>query len=173
MSRNRQAAIRALTGPALLMLFTALSAAQEPLHQVCGACHTTAAEDFRTHKHLSAGLDCSTCHGESERHRAAAGAAEPDRIAAPHQLAELCGTCHADQAKGFLSGRHGELVQAMERGPNCGTCHDVHRVRSIPAMKRRCTNCHQERPEACAAAPAETKFKLDCANCHTPHEFRP
>jgi hypothetical protein len=157
-----------------LIAFFALAAyAQEPLHQVCGACHTTPAEDFRTHKHLAAGLDCSTCHGESVRHREAAGAVEPDRVAAPHQLAELCGTCHVDQAKGFLASRHGQLVQANEKGPNCGTCHDVHRVRSILAMKRRCTGCHEQRPEACSAAPTEAKFKLDCANCHAPHEFRP
>jgi hypothetical protein len=97
----------------------------------------------------------------------------PDRVAAPHQLAELCGTCHAEQAKGFLASRHGELVQANERAPNCGTCHDVHRLRPTVAMRRRCITCHKERPEACAAAPAEAKFKLDCANCHTPHEFRP
>jgi hypothetical protein len=154
---------------ALLLVPAAL--AQQPLHPVCGACHTTVAEDFRTHKHLAAGLDCSTCHGESLRHREAAGAAEVDRIAAPHQLAELCGSCHIEEAKSFLASRHGQLVQAMERGPNCGTCHDVHRVRSILAMKRRCGNCHQDRPQACAAQPAEAKFQLDCANCHTPHQF--
>ncbi|MEZ5396219.1 MAG: hypothetical protein R2724_25920 [Bryobacterales bacterium] len=156
----------------LLLLVGLFAQAQQPLHEVCGACHTTVADDFRSHKHASVGLDCSTCHGESLAHRNAAGAVAPDRVAAPHQLAELCGTCHAEQAKGFLASRHGELVQANERAPNCGTCHDVHRVRSILAMKRRCVTCHKERPEACAAAPAEAQFQLECANCHTPHEFR-
>ena len=93
----------------------------------------------------------------------------PLRISSPSYAQPATRTRQGDSSPAA----HGELVQAMERGPNCGTCHDVHRVRSILAMKRRCTNCHQERPEACSGEPAESTFKLDCANCHTPHEFQP
>ena len=145
--------------------------AQEPLHQVCGACHTTIADDFRTHKHLEGGLDCNVCHGDSVEHRNAAGAVAPDRIAAPHEQPALCGTCHTENAAEYRESRHGQVVAALERGPNCGTCHDVHRVRSAKATERRCQNCHRERPEACMAEPAEAKFQVSCANCHTPHTF--
>lgn len=156
---------------ALGILATGLLSAQEPLHQVCGSCHTSIAEDFRTHKHLAGGLDCNTCHGDSVEHRNAAGAVQPDRIAAPHEQPALCGTCHADNAAEYNESVHGKLVAALERGPNCGTCHDVHRIRSARATQRRCQNCHRERPEACMAEPAEAKFSVSCANCHTPHQF--
>ncbi|MEZ5361093.1 MAG: alpha-hydroxy acid oxidase [Bryobacterales bacterium] len=164
-------AVRVVAVP-LFLLAGWVAQAQQPLHEVCGACHTTVADDFRSHKHASVGLDCSTCHGESLAHRNAAGAVAPDRVAAPHPACRALRDVPRGAGEGFLASRHGELVQANERAPNCGTCHDVHRVRSILAMKRRCVTCHKERPEACAAAPAEVQFQLECANCHTPHEFR-
>lgn len=156
-----------------LVFLAAVVGAQEPLHEVCAACHTTVAEDFRSHKHLGVGLDCSTCHGLSEAHRLAAGSAPPDRIAAPHQVAELCGTCHAGQAEAFNQSKHGELVAAKSktRAPNCGTCHDVHRVRSFRAMERRCNGCHRQRPEACSGEPRR-EAALSCAGCHTAHQFK-
>jgi hypothetical protein len=147
--------------------------AQEPFHQVCGACHTTVAEDFRSHPHLQQGLDCNVCHGESQAHRNAAGAAQPDRIAAPHEVPSLCGSCHVDQLASFSKSRHGELTAAKERAPNCGTCHDVHRVRPALAVERRCASCHRERPAACSAdPPAGVTAGVSCAACHQPHEFR-
>jgi len=162
---------------ALALLAVGTLAAQEPVRETCIACHTTVGEDFDSHKHPAAGLDCSTCHGASERHVAAAGAAEPDRVAAPHQVAELCGTCHVEQAEGFNASVHGKLVAAMSktRAPNCGTCHDVHRIRPARAMERRCANCHKQRPEACAAEPEtanqETAAQVRCAGCHAQHLF--
>lgn len=156
--------------------------AQQPLHEICAACHTGVAEDFRGHPHLAAGLDCDICHGKSERHREAAGAAPPDRVAAPHQVAALCGSCHirikgADESEPSLpeqyaSSKHGLLVAAMSRtrAPNCGTCHGVHRVRAARAMETRCSRCHSSRPEDCAAEP-RTQAKVRCAGCHAPHLF--
>jgi hypothetical protein len=155
----------------LALLAAGTLSAQEPLHQLCAPCHTTVADDFRTHKHLAAGLDCNACHGDSVEHRNANGAVQPDRVAAPHQQAELCGSCHVEQAESYQESVHGKLVAALERGPNCGTCHDVHRERSARAAERRCQNCHRERPEACSAQPAESKFAVGCANCHEPHLF--
>ena len=154
------------------ILLAAAAFAQEPLHEVCGACHTTAAEDFLSHKHPGVGMDCATCHGPSERHREAAGAAPPDRVAAPQQVAELCGMCHAAQAADYTKSAHGELVAAMSktRAPNCGTCHDVHRIRPMKSMERRCNGCHRQRPEACAGEPLR-EAALSCAGCHNPHRF--
>lgn len=157
----------------LLLLGAGLAFTQEePLHQVCGVCHTTVAQDFRSHPHLEQGLDCNVCHGESQAHRDAAGAAPPDRVAAPHQVPALCGTCHVEQHESFQASRHGVLVAAMERAPHCGTCHDVHRVRSARAIERRCNNCHQDLPAACSEAPpAGVDAAVSCAACHQPHEF--
>lgn len=157
---------------ALAFLLASIAAAQEPVRATCIGCHTTVGEDFDSHKHAGAGLDCSTCHGVSERHIAAAGAAEPDRIAAPHQVAALCGTCHAKQAEVFAESAHGKLVASMSktRAPNCGTCHDVHRLRPARAMERRCANCHKQRPEDCSAQPA-VAAAVSCAGCHAPHLF--
>lgn len=156
----------------LALLLACTGAAQEPVRATCIGCHTTVGEDFDSHKHADIGLDCSTCHGPSARHVAAAGAAEPDRIAAPHQVAELCGTCHSKQSEDFGASAHGKLVAAMSktRAPNCGTCHDVHRVRSARAVERRCANCHKQRPEACAAPPPEAA-SVSCAGCHVRHLF--
>jgi len=145
---------------------------QERFHQVCAACHTAEAEDFSSHPHLAAGLDCDTCHGASRAHREASGHVEPDRVAAPDQMADLCGPCHALEAEEFNLSAHGKLVAALSktRAPHCGTCHGVHRVRSAAAMERRCRACHSQRPEACGAAPP-VKISVGCAGCHAPPEF--
>ena len=169
----------------LLTLAAAVSvwpASAQPFHEICGACHTEVAEDFASHPHLAAGLDCDICHGKSGRHREAAGAAAPDRIAAPYQVAELCGSCHVRRSGGeesatslteqYAASKHGQLVAAKSRtrAPNCGTCHGVHRVRSARAMEARCSRCHRSRPEACAAE-SRTEAKVRCAGCHAPHLF--
>ena len=159
----------------LIALWTVAAAfGAEPFHEICGVCHTTAAEDFLSHPHASQGLDCNVCHGESVRHREAAGAAPPDRVAAPHQVPELCGGCHAEQGESFGGSAHGKLVAAKERAPHCGTCHDVHRVRPARAVERRCSNCHQELPQACSEEPpAGATAAVRCAACHAPHRFSP
>jgi hypothetical protein len=75
----------------------------------------------------------------------------------------LCATCHADEERGFLGGKHGMRLAAglspatgaaaslpMKRGAGglavgCGSCHDVHAVDTSRAAVEACLGCHDDR----------------------------
>src|SRR5262245_39228804 len=120
----------------LLILYwlVTLASAQE-LGKVCTPCHTEHVEDVRAHKHGAAKVGCEVCHGTSQKHRDAIGAASPDRVAGPEEVPALCGGCHTRQGKEFAASKHGKLLAARseKRAANCGTCHGVHAVRTVAA----------------------------------------
>jgi hypothetical protein len=130
---------------ALLLALAGLTLAQKS-HELCSACHSGQVEDFQSHAHFERGLSCDTCHGRSEKHMKATGAAPPDRVASPDEIPALCGTCHAPQRAQYLATAHAKLVteRARVRAPHCGTCHGVHNLR--PA-KNQCGRCHTEIPK--------------------------
>jgi hypothetical protein len=134
---------------ALLLAMAALGLAQKP-HELCSACHSSQVEDFRSHAHFEKGLSCDACHGVSEKHMKATGAAPPDRVAGPDEMPDLCGACHAAEKAGYAVTAHAKLVaaRAKVRAPHCGTCHGVHNPR--PA-KNQCGRCHMEIPKNPAA----------------------
>jgi hypothetical protein len=152
--------------------------ADEKTRDFCKVCHGETVQDFLSHPHSEKGLDCDTCHGESVKHRSSQGHTEPDRIAAPHEVPALCGACHTGKGSStiqeqYSSSKHGQLVlaKARVRSPHCGTCHGVHSVRSPQGIEAQCKRCHTQLPASCAVAPASTKARVSCANCHTAHLF--
>jgi hypothetical protein len=156
----------------IVALLVAFAAAQEP-GAVCAPCHSEHSEDLRRHKHSAAGLSCEVCHGASDKHRKATGAAPPDRVAAPDELPALCGGCHGAQQKSYADSKHGRLVLARSatRAANCGTCHGVHAPRWAAAMERQCARCHESLPASCKASPKQVNARLSCAGCHDPHKL--
>jgi hypothetical protein len=153
----------------LLLVFQVQAAPKQ--HEYCAVCHKETVQDFLAHPHFQKGMECRVCHGESTQHRTSEGHAEPDRIAAPHEIPALCGGCH--QGKGtvpilaeYSASKHGQLVlaQAKTRSPHCGTCHGVHTVRDAKAIEAQCGRCHAQRPAACSTT-------ASCVTCHTPHNF--
>jgi len=152
--------------------------ADEKARDFCKVCHSEAVQDFLSHPHSEKGLDCDTCHGESVKHRTSQGDTEPDRIAAPHEVAALCGSCHIGKGKTsiqeqYAASKHGQLVlaKARVRAPHCGTCHGVHSVRAPQGVEAQCKRCHSQLPTGCTAAPLSNKSRVSCANCHGAHRF--
>lgn len=144
-----------------LLLF-ALPLFAQKSHELCFSCHSEHVDDFKTHTHFSKGLSCDACHGKSEKHIQAAGAAAPDRVAAPDELSKLCGACHVSQRKEFEQSRH-FLTKA--RSANCETCHGVHAIRPAVVVLRQCQRCHASLPESCKRTTAGNS----CMSCHQKH----
>ena len=151
-----------------LLLLAPLPA--QKLHETCAPCHATQAKDFQSHPHFAKGLSCDACHGPSEAHVKAAGAAAPDRVAGPAGMAALCGACHAAQNKDYATSKHGQMVaeRSKVRSAHCGTCHGAHAPRRAAGMEAQCRRCHAMLPEACANTPAAAA-KVSCAGCHHKH----
>ncbi|MBI3682296.1 MAG: hypothetical protein HY235_18105 [Acidobacteria bacterium] len=84
------------------------------LAQACVPCHTEHSEALKTHKHFAKGVGCEVCHGASQQHRNAVGAAAPDRVAAPEEVPALCGGCHLAERQAYESGMHGKLSSVSE-----------------------------------------------------------
>jgi hypothetical protein len=133
---------------AVFIAMAGLALAQKA-HELCSACHSEQARDFQSHAHSAKGLSCDACHGRSEKHMKATGAAPPDRVAAPDEVPPLCGTCHAAEHAEYKLTMHAKLVSARAkvRAPHCGTCHGVHNPR---AAKSQCARCHMEIPKNAA-----------------------
>jgi hypothetical protein len=147
-----------------LLLLAAVSLFGQKLDEVCGACHTEPAADFRTHPHFAKGLSCDACHGASRAHREATGHKLPDQVAGPADQPRVCGACHAAQRKEYEPSKHGQLVlaSAAKRAAACTTCHGTHSLRKPAAMIAQCNRCHASLPQACAKGQR-------CAGCHDPH----
>ena len=153
----------------LLLVATAVPLlAQLRVHDTCNPCHNEQVSDFFTHAHASKLLSCDVCHGKSEKHVAASGAAAPDRVAARDEQPALCGTCHPQARKEFESSRHGKLVLARSkaRAPSCGVCHGVHAPRTVLQMEQGCARCHTVLPPACGAHQGKN---ARCTTCHARH----
>lgn len=150
----------------LLALLTSIAFGQEVGKQ-CLPCHTDQIDDLKKHKHFAKSVACEVCHGTSENHRKAVGAAPPDRVAASDEVPALCGSCHVAQRKEYATSKHGALVLARseKKAASCTTCHGVHAPRDGVAMKRQCDRCHESLPAAC-------KQEKPCATCHQPHTLR-
>jgi hypothetical protein len=143
--------------------------AAQKTHEYCAPCHPEQVSDFRSHPHFRKHLDCDACHGASEKHRTASGAAAPDRVAAPDQVPALCGACHQPAAKEYSAGRHGRLVlaRARTRAANCTTCHGVHNLRTFAAMQQQCRRCH-----ASLSAGHPRTGDAACTSCHRGHTLK-
>jgi len=162
-------------GPLVLLILLSFPLAGQKLHELCGVCHGEVVKDFLNHPHFQKGLTCSICHGESLQHRTSQGHTEPDRIASPHEIPELCGSCHpgkgpAPIATQYSQSKHGKLVlgQSKVRAAHCGTCHGVHDRREGKAVEVQCKRCHTRLPASCSARPSRTAA-VSCAACHSPH----
>jgi hypothetical protein len=154
----------------LILIVLAAGAFGQKLDEVCGACHTEPAADFRSHAHFAKRLSCDACHGPSKAHRDATGHKPVDRVAAPSEQPQVCGTCHTGPRKAYESGSHGKLVAVRDsrRAAACTTCHGTHAPRAAAAMVRQCSRCHASLPAACSESP-KVAARLRCAGCHEPH----
>ena len=156
----------------MLLLAAASCLYAQPLHELCGACHSEPATDFQDHPHFAGGVNCDSCHGESKAHREATGHKPPDRVAGPTEQPAVCGKCHEGISKQYTASKHGQLVMARaeKRAAACTTCHGTHVLRMPAAMEAQCNRCHTSLPASCKKPPPDGKAaKPVCVSCHSPH----
>ena len=144
--------------------------AQEP--QVCAPCHNEQIGDLKTHKHSAKGMQCSVCHGASLKHRESTGNVPPDRVAAPEEVATLCGSCHVQEKTDYLVSAHQRALLAHKvKSANCVTCHGPHSLKVWSANEAACSRCHVATPASCKNESVKKSARVSCMNCHASHSL--
>lgn len=155
-----------------LLLLPALGSFRSAAQQDCAPCHNEQIADFSKHRHNSrAGLQCGVCHGPSEKHRKSNGEAPPERVAAPDEVAGMCGNCHQLEKNQYVQSKHhAAVVQRTAKSANCSTCHGHHDMKEWTATQAGCARCHTTTPAACKQPPLSAgAAKVTCMNCHARH----
>jgi hypothetical protein len=153
-------------------------------------------DEWAASAHAENGVNCTACHASAQDGATAAWVARPDHAS--------CSNCHATESGAFVLGRHGmrlnaaatgvELTpmqprfaklpmqaEARDRPLDCGSCHSVHRVDTVPAAVEACLGCHaDEHSSAYRDSPHGREWQLmrtgaasgrnavTCATCHMP-----
>lgn len=154
------------------VLLLVLAALPLGAQQDCAPCHNEQIKDFGQHKHnTKAGLQCGVCHGPSDKHRKSNGEAPPDRVAAPDEVAGMCGNCHLLEKNQYVESKHHHaVVQRTAKSANCSTCHGHHDMKEWTATQAGCARCHTATPAACKEKPVGVAVaKVTCMNCHARH----
>ncbi len=128
-------------------------------------------EDWRKSVHHAEQVVCVDCHGgDSTATEAALAHSEPG--SAPFNSAvdfdripQTCGRCHSEIARRYLDSVHYQMLldgEAMERGPNCVTCHGPLRPAAIGVAQvaEICGQCHNETTENHPELPARAEETL-------------
>jgi hypothetical protein len=110
----------------------------------CLVCHLNYENEKLTHKHQVAGVGCTKCHGESEKHSGDEdGLTAPDRIFAHEDVNKFCMTCHPQEK--------------IAKNPN----HE-----DVFAAKPAAKPGPQAAKQAAAAGPLRAEERLVCTECH-------
>lgn len=131
---------------------------------------------------LLVAASCSSCHGSHK----ILSKKDPKSRTNHGNIPATCGTCHAGPKEAYLSGIHGQLLEAGDnQTPVCTDCHTAHQISSVHAaswqMKTTatCGNCHKEQfttyrdtfhAQVSALGYIETAH---CWDCHGFHDIRP
>ncbi|HEU0199101.1 MAG TPA: cytochrome c3 family protein, partial [Burkholderiaceae bacterium] len=119
------------------------------------------AQDWLATAHAKAGVNCSGCHADQKRDPNRDPKGDGAWTEKPSHAA--CTSCHKDETKGFLAGRHGmrlaaslpAMQPAHARLPmkadaghetlGCTSCHGAHRFDTKKAAVDACLGCHDDR----------------------------
>ncbi len=111
--------------------------------------------DWSDTAHAAAGVNCTDCHNQKDEATGLTVWQEKPGF-------ESCRTCHANETKGFLEGKHGmRLAQGMSpmtpgmaripmradaahRELSCVSCHGSHRFNTVTAAVDACLQCHND-----------------------------
>jgi hypothetical protein len=124
------------------------SAKAEPVepadNSYCLVCHLNYENEKLAHKHQVAGVGCTKCHGESEKHSGDEdGLTAPDIIYAHEDVNKFCMTCHP-QDKIAKNKNHADVFPAKVADKT-----DKHTGKSAGPSKAEeqlvCTECHGEK----------------------------
>ena len=127
----------------------------------------TLGQEWEISSHARAGVNCKDCHTRTE---------QPEWVDRPDH--RYCETCHRDEVKGFLGGRHGMRLaremapmspgdarlpmwnQSFSRVLGCDSCHQQHRFETTPVATgvETCLGCHRD--EHSLAYKSSSHFRL-------------
>ncbi len=146
----------------------------------------TKARDWLESSHSQAGVNCKDCHSKAN----VEWTDKPDQ--------SYCQSCHKNEVKGFLSGKHGmrlaqdlpamttdiarQKIQHEEiKTLSCVACHTAHQFNTQTAAVEACLNCHKDKHSRAYKASAHFRLWRDeqkgiaaknsgvsCASCHLP-----
>lgn len=107
-------------------------------------------EDWAASTHAAAGINCSDCHETQEGNW-------NEKVST-----KQCQSCHTEEAKGFLAGKHGMRLavdlepmrptdarlpmkaEAAHAELSCNSCHSAHSYSTPVAAVDSCMNCHED-----------------------------
>jgi len=141
------------------------------------------ADDWLASSHAKAGVNCNACHQNKKK------------VWLDQPPPELCKSCHKQELKGFLGGKHGmRLKQKLspmntamarlemtshDKELNCVSCHQAHNFDTNIAAVEACLSCHNDQHSlAYKNSPHFQLWQLQdneapqqgisCAGCHLP-----
>lgn len=156
----------------LLLFFCVLSAgssAQAAESNSCVACHSETVDELKASVHFQQGVLCQKCHGgdPTQADEALAHSAGSGFIGVPNkaQIAEKCGSCHADvevmnfygvrtdQLARYKTSHHGKklFLENDQKVAACSDCHGYHDVLPVSDpnspvyptnLPKTCDHCH-------------------------------
>ena len=157
----------------------------------CSACHDAAAGAIAGSIHADGTAQCKDCHGTHD----VLAAANPVSKVYPLNIADTCGTCHADAGKvgteaavfeQYEKGQHGiSTRKGMIGAATCTDCHGSHGIiPSTDAASRTnpknvvatCGSCHAGTTTTYyqsihgMARKEGSEEAPTCADCHNPHK---
>lgn len=154
----------------VLILGVKGASAQQP-ETVCLKCHGAQTgrlgepvTAWRASIHAKNGISCHHCHGGDPNDMALAMSPERGFLGVPKEIniPDFCGRCHVGVKEDYLASAHGQALG--KGGPQCGTCHGSHEVRTAtPELinRRDCTRCHDfGRAEIIKSAVVETDRQI-------------
>jgi predicted CXXCH cytochrome family protein len=132
---------------------------------------------------------CVSCHGA----HGILSAQDPAAPVYPTNLADMCGTCHADEeymSESYLDTDYVELYKASVHGaalyevgdlsaPTCNDCHGNHGAAppGVGSVQLVCGNCHAIQRELFGRGPHKEEFERvgdpECETCHSNHNVEP
>lgn len=173
--------IRLLSVGALLVVLpmtTPSAVAAEPTGVAadCAICHDTLVPAFEQTPHALSrpdAPDCTTCHGNGQKHMDEGGDTAFIKVPKGHSGEQLCLSCHASMVHSAFNG--GEVHSRAD--VTCFTCHNIHPSKPgpMPLLRQRpddlCASCHhpQEREFDWPFGHRLGRAGLECISCHDPH----
>lgn len=132
---------------------------------------------------------CVSCHGA----HGILSAEDPASPVYPTNVADMCGTCHADEdymSESFLDTDYVDLYKESVHGttlyevgdlsaPTCNDCHGNHGAMppEVSSIHLVCGNCHAIQRDLFAQGPHKEAFAEvgdpECETCHSNHNVEP
>lgn len=132
-------------------------AGEQVEESACISCHAfkpdfgDIPQAWRSTIHYENNVSCHDCHGGDPKDPSMAMSHQRGFVGVPkyEEVPEFCGKCHIGILKNYLESGHGKALRAIEKGPNCVTCHGSHKKgrfiqkASIDIISEQlCSQCH-------------------------------